>query len=89
MKNLNGKVSLDINSYNELLEKAQKLDRLFTMEANYPPDVDVKVNLSVVGDELRAMLKEQYPEATFQESLLTTNWNTPSSRIGTLPVQDD
>ena len=89
MKNLKGKVTMELSEYNYLLQEAIKYKDLVYIDLIYGDNVDVKVDIASIKDEIVKMAKEKYPEVVIKEDAFDRRWNTPSANIGILPEEEE
>lgn len=88
MKELKGKVTMDLSEYNYLLQEAIKYRGLIYVDQTYGDSIDVKVDIASIKDEIVKMAKEKYPEVVIREDAFDGRWNTPSANIGKVPVEE-
>ena len=89
MKELKGKVTMDLSEYNYLLQEAIKYRELFYIDQTYGDSIDVKVDIASIKDEIVKMAKEKYPEVVIGEDAFEERWNMPRATIGKVPVEEE
>ena len=90
MRNLKGKVTMDLAEYNYLLEKAMRLEEVISLELheyNDTEELTLKVNLDVIEEEIRGKVKKEFPDFAVEKEVFNRDWNSPSRRISTIKYE--
>ena len=88
MRNIKGKVTMDLSEYNRLMTEVEKYKNLLYVDYNgYGTYLRVKINHSLFKEEVEKIL-EDYPEAELIEDWFH-DWSKPSFTIANLPEKEE
>ena len=82
MRNLKGKVTMELSEYNYLLERALMVDNVIKINNDYERELEVEFDMVLFKEEIIKKALELYPDAEIDHERFSNNWNKATARIG-------